>query len=407
MGVSMNILIAFLLGAAITAFLSLGYALWQRAEQERMMRSIIQGLPIPTFVIDHKHRVLYWNKALELLSGVKTKQIIGTSNHWQAFYRAPRPCLADLIVDEKLSEGEKWYSDRITPSIPLKEAYEATEFFPGFGAHGRWVHITAAAIRDSRGRMAGAIETLEDITDRKRAEDELIRMKKLESLGTFARGVAQDFDALLTAILRNIFLAKLSADEEDKILEEGLAIAEKAGLQAKELAHKLITFAKGGYPVRHPEKLEPILMRALKAKTKDGVEYRISIPPDLWTVNVDAKQIYQVFENILQNALDAMPDGGRVEVKAENTTEEEETGILKPGRYVRVSFRDSGTGIKEEDLPRIFDPYFTTKGSRGRGVGLGLAVTYSILKNHEGHIAVTSTPGEGTVFQLYLPAIED
>ncbi|HOJ52073.1 MAG TPA: ATP-binding protein [Syntrophales bacterium] len=403
----MNILIAFLLGAAITAFLSLGYALWQRAEQERMMRSIIQGLPIPTFVIDHKHRVLYWNKALELLSGVKTKQIIGTSNHWQAFYRAPRPCLADLIVDEKLSEGEKWYSDRITPSIPLKEAYEATEFFPGFGAHGRWVHITAAAIRDSRGRMAGAIETLEDITDRKRAEDELIRMKKLESLGTFARGVAQDFDALLTAILRNIFLAKLSADEEDKILEEGLAIAEKAGLQAKELAHKLITFAKGGYPVRHPEKLEPILMRALKAKTKDGVEYRISIPPDLWTVNVDAKQIYQVFENILQNALDAMPDGGRVEVKAENTTEEEETGILKPGRYVRVSFRDSGTGIKEEDLPRIFDPYFTTKGSRGRGVGLGLAVTYSILKNHEGHIAVTSTPGEGTVFQLYLPAIED
>jgi len=407
LGVSMNILIAFLLGAAITAFLSLGYALWQRAEQERMMRSIIQGLPIPTFVIDHKHRVLYWNKALELLSGVKTKQIIGTSNHWQAFYRAPRPCLADLIVDEKLSEGEKWYSDRITPSIPLKEAYEATEFFPGFGAHGRWVHITAAAIRDSRGRMAGAIETLEDITDRKRAEDELIRMKKLESLGTFARGVAQDFDALLTAILRNIFLAKLSADEEDKILEEGLAIAEKAGLQAKELAHKLITFAKGGYPVRHPEKLEPILMRALKAKTKDGVEYRISIPPDLWTVNVDAKQIYQVFENILQNALDAMPDGGRVEVKAENTTEEEETGILKPGRYVRVSFRDSGTGIKEEDLPRIFDPYFTTKGSRGRGVGLGLAVTYSILKNHEGHIAVTSTPGEGTVFQLYLPAIED
>lgn len=402
----MNILIAFLLGSAITAFLSLGYALWQRSKQERMMRSIIQGLPIPTFVIDKNHRVLYWNKALESLSGVKRKNIIGTTNHWQAFYRFSRPCLADLLVDDKLDEGEKWYSNRITRSIPLKEAYEATEFFPGFGTHGRWVHITAAAIRDSRGRIAGAIETLEDITDRKRAEDELIRMKKLESLGTFASGVAQDFDALLSAILRNIFLAKLSADDEDKILEEGLAIAEKAGLQAKELAHKLITFAKGGFPVRHPEKLEPLLMKVLETKTKDGVEYKVSIPHEVWSVNVDAKQIQQVFENILQNALDAMPEGGLIEITVENIIEAE-TDVLKPGNYVKVSFRDSGTGIKEEDLPRIFDPYFTTKGSRGRGVGLGLAVTYSILKNHEGHITATSTPGEGTVFHLYLPAADD
>ncbi|MCX7982998.1 MAG: ATP-binding protein [Syntrophales bacterium] len=399
----MNILLAFLLGSAITAFICLAYALWQRSKQERMMRSIIQGFPIPTFVIDRNHRVLYWNKALETLSGVKRVDIIGTTNHWQAFYRFSRPCLADLIVDEKLEEGEKWYSNRITRSIPLKEAYEATEFFPGFGTHGRWVHITAAPIRDGRGKITGAIETLEDITDRKRAEDELIRMKKLESLGTFASGVAQDFDALLSAILRNIFLAKLSADEEDKILEEGLAIAEKAGLQAKELAHKLITFAKGGFPIRHPERIEPLLMRVLESKAKEGVAYRVSIPDDIWTVYVDAKQINQVFENILQNALDAMPNGGEVEITAENVCEEE-SNVLRPGKYVKICFRDSGMGIKEEDLPRIFDPYFTTKGSRGRGVGLGLAVTYSILKNHEGHITATSTPGEGTIFQLYLPA---
>lgn len=402
----MNIIVAFLLGSVITAFLSLSYALWQRSKQERILRSIIEGFPIPTFVIDGNHRVLYWNKALESLSGVKRKSIIGTSNHWQAFYRSSRPCLADLIVDEKMEEGEKWYSNRITRSIPLKEAYEATEFFPGFGNHGRWVHITAAAIRDARGKIAGAIETLEDITDRKRAEDELIRMKKLESLGTFASGVAQDFDALLSAILRNIFLAKLSADEEDKILEEGLAIAEKAGLQAKELAHKLITFAKGGFPVRHPERLEPLLSKVLASKLKDGVYYSVSIPQDIWEINVDAKQIHQVFENILQNALDAMPEGGTMEISAENVIEGDE-GALKPGKYVKVSFRDSGMGIKEDDLPRIFDPYFTTKGARGRGVGLGLAVTYSILKNHEGHITATSTPGEGTVFQIYLPALDN
>jgi len=402
----MNILLAFLLGAAITGFLSLGYALWQRAENERMMHSIIQGLPIPTFVIDRNHRVLYWNKALESLSGIKRKDIIGTKNHWQAFYRSLRPCLADLLVDNKLEEGEKWYSNQITRASSLKEAYEATEFFPRFGSNGRWVHITAAAIRDARGVIVGAIETLEDITDRKRAEEELIRMKKLESLGIFASGVAEDFDTLLSAILRNIFLAKLSADEEDKILEQGLSIAEKAGLQAKELAHKLITFAKGGFPVRHPEKIRPLVEKALSNKTKKGVEYDISLPEDLWMVNVDAKQIHQVFENILQNALDAMPEGGRIEIYAENT-EEDGNNTLKSGRYVKVSFRDTGIGIKEEDLPRIFDPYFTTKGSRGRGVGLGLAVTYSILKNHEGFITATSMPGGGTTFQIYLPAVRE
>lgn len=404
-GARMTLLIAFLLGAAITAFISLGFALWQRAQSERMMRSIIQGSPIPTFVIDKNHRVLYWNKALEALSGVKTRDIIGTSNHWQAFYRSSRPCLADLIVDGKLDEGKKWYSEPITRSQLLKEAYEATEFFPGFGTSGRWVHITVAAIRDRRGKMVGAIETLEDITARRQAEEELIKMKKLESLGTFASGVAQDFDTLLTAILRNIFLAKLSADDEDKILEEGLAIAEKAGLQAKGLAHKLITFAKGGFPVRHPEQVRPLLERALEANGKEGIEFRVTIPNDLWTVHVDAKQIHQVFENIIQNAIDAMPEGGLVEIIAENVIHDM-ANTLKPGRYVKVTFRDTGIGIKEEDLPRIFDPYFTTKGRGGRGVGLGLAVTYSILKNHEGNIIAHSTPGEGTTFEVYLPAFK-
>jgi PAS domain S-box-containing protein len=404
----MNMLLAFLLGVAVTASICLGYAVWQRIETEQMMRSIIQGSPIPTFVIRKDHKVLYWNKSLEALSGTKVKEVVGTNNHWKAFYTAERPCMADLIVDETLENATNWYSGKFSKSPLLKEAYEATEFFPQLTKNGgRWVRITAAAMRDSRGRISGAIETLEDITDRRLAEEELIKMKKLESLGIFASGVAQDFDSLLSAILRNIFLAKISVDEEDKILEEGLAIAEKAGLQAKELAHKLITFAKGGYPSRKPEAIGRLLMEVVEStrtRTEANIEYKMSLPADLWPVTVDIKQIRQVFENIIQNSIEAMPEGGTFELAAENVTIIENKSSLNPGDYVKLSVKDCGAGISEEDLSRIFDPYFTTKRSGSRkGTGLGLAVSHSILKNHHGLITVESEEGVGTTFHICLP----
>ena len=400
----MHLLSAFLLGVSITAFFCLGYAIWQRSENEQMMRSVIQGSPIPTFVIRKDHKVLYWNKSLEAMSGVKINNIVGTKDHWKAFYGKERPCMADLIVDESLEAFPNWYSGKFIKSVLMKDAYETKEYFPNLGSGGRWMHITAAAIRDSRGRLSGAIETLEDITDRKRAEDELIAMKKLESLGTFASGVAQDFDSLLSAILRNIFLAKLSMDDEDKILEEGLAIAEKAGLQAKELAHRLITFAKGGYPSRKSEKIDSLLMEVTEQVRNDHVQCRVSLTPDLRKVQVDIKQMKYVFENILQNSLEAMPDGGVIELVAENVSVDRHLPPLLPGDYVKVTIRDNGAGISEEDLPRIFDPYFTTKKNGGRrGTGLGLSVSHSVLKNHQGLITVESNAGEGSTFHLYLP----
>jgi len=405
----MNLLMAFLLGVTVTALLCLGYAVWQRIENEQMMRSIIQGSPIPAFVIRRDHRVLYWNKSLEALSGVKIKDIIGTKEHWRAFYKSERPCLADLLVDESLEASPNWYSGKLTKSRFLKEGYETTEFFPNLETGGRWVHITAAAIRDSRGRISGAIETLEDITERKLAEEELLKMRKLESLGTFASGVAEDFDSLLSAILRNIFLAKISVDEEDKILEQGLAIAEKAGLQAKGLAHKLITFAKGGYPSLKPEAIDRILEEALEpVRSNEGIRGHISLPSNLRPVYVDARQMKQVFENIFQNSLEAMPEGGNFYLAAENVSLNLEIPSLTPGDYVKVSIRDTGAGIREEDLPRIFDPYFTTKRNGGhRGTGLGLSVCHSILKNHHGLITVTSGTGSGTTFFVYLPVAKD
>jgi signal transduction histidine kinase len=329
---------------------------------------------------------------------------MGTDQHWRAFYNSKRPCMADLIVDETLESVPNWYSGKYSKSPLLEKTYVATDFFPDLGEKGRWLRFSASAIKDAMGNLFGAIETLEDITDQKIAEEELVRIKNLESMGTFAGQVAQDFDSLMSAVLRNIFLAKLSAADEDKILEEGLATAERASLQAKELAHQLITFAKGGYPVLKLEAMNGLLEEVAREGEHPGVEFIVSIAEGLWPVEIDAVQIKRVLGSIVQNAVDAMPEGGSIHLSAENVHISDNKRI-KRGNYLKISIRDSGHGIKPDDLARIFDPYFTTKKTRGRkGIGLGLSLCYSIMKNHRGSITVESELGKGTTFHLLIPA---
>ncbi|HEX7540386.1 MAG TPA: ATP-binding protein, partial [Syntrophales bacterium] len=262
------------------------------------------------------------------------------------------------------------------------------------------------AIHDSEGRLVGALETLENITEQKRAEEELHKAQKMESLSAMAGGIAQDFNTLLSAILRNVFLAKISVPDEDKMLEDGLAIAEKAGLRAKELTHLLITVAKGGYPVRKVTGLVPLLKEAAGLiPAGQGIELHYSLDPDIWTTEVDEGQIQQVLRHIIQNAIEAMPGGGSIDVLAGNVIVEASDRLpLKEGRYVKISIRDHGPGISEEHLSKIFDPYFTTKESRR---GLGLAVSYAIIRNHEGLIRVESREGHFSAFHILLPAARE
>ncbi len=376
-------------------------------ESEQKLYSILHNSPIPAFVIGNDHRVIFWNRALEELSKIPANEILGTTQHWRAFYKKERPCMADLLVDSEIGRIPKWYVDKYTRSSLLEEAFEATDFFPDLGEEGKWLRFTAAAIRDSSGNRVGALETLEDITERMKAEEELNKIRRLESLGTLASGIAQDFDLLLSAMLRNIFLAKISIDEEDKILEEGLAIAEKAGLQAKELMHQLITFAKGGFPVRKVSSLSPIILDAAAVTLGDSaIRCNFLIPDTLWPANIDEGQIRQVFLNIIQNAREAMSDVGTMDIRAENIRVGKDEEIpLRMGHYVRVLIQDRGVGIPKENLTKIFDPYFTTKKVRThKGLGLGLAVCYSIIKNHNGLITVESEVQKGTTVQIYLPA---
>ena len=240
-----NLLLIFILVLTITATISFIYTMWRGRRDEQKLISIIHGSPIPTFVISKDHKIIYWNRALQALSNIKPSEILGTNQQWRAFYANQRPCLADLILDGKTGKIAELYSGKWSKSKLLEDAYEVTQFFPDMGEKGKWFRITSAGLRDSGGNLFGAMETLEDITEQKVAQDELLQRTKLESLGIFADGVAKDFDSLLSAILRNVFMAKISATDEDKMLEDGLAVAERAGLQAKELAHRLTTFAKG------------------------------------------------------------------------------------------------------------------------------------------------------------------
>ena len=401
-----NHFLIFILALAITATLSFIYAIWRSRRDERKLISIIHGSPIPAFVLSKNHKIIYWNRALQALSNIKPSEIIGTNQQWRAFYATQRSCLADLILDGRTGQIAEFYPGKWSKSNLLEDAYEVTQFFPDLGEKGKWLRITSAGLRDARGNLFGAMETLEDITEQKAAHDELLQRTKLESLGTFADGVAKDFDGLLSAILRNVFLAKISAIDEDKITEDGLAVAERAGLQAKELAHRLSTFAQGGYPVRKLENIETLLRGAVQNVFRDSnVTCNISIAEELWPCEVDAAQIMQVVENVLINAKEAMPGGGIVELIAENTATGTNIRVQGQGNYVRITVKDNGTGIPRENLSRIFDPYFTTKKKKEHGgMGLGLAISDSIIKYHNGLISVESIVNSGTSFSIYLAA---
>jgi PAS domain S-box-containing protein len=375
-------------------------------ESEQRLYSILQGSPIPTFVLGKDHRVIYWNSAFEVLSKIRAKDVIGTTHHWKAFYSTERPCVADLLVDESLEAIPQWYST-CTKSNLIDEAYEGMDFFPALGENGKWLRFTAAMIRNSAGHLIGAVETLEDITEQKRAEEALIKIKKLESLGILADGIAHDFGSLLSAILRNIFLAKISVADEDKILEQGLEIAEKASLQAKELTNRLITFSKGGNPIRKTVPLAPLLRETAAMTIQDTtIQYQFDLPDDLWNVDMDDSQMKQVVQNLLSNAREAMPSGGIVHIRAKNIVVSASDKLpLREGKYVKWSVEDHGVGIPMEHREKLFEPYFTTKQkSDSTGIGLGLAMCYAIVKKHDGFITVQSEPRVGTTVDVYLPA---
>ena len=247
--------------------------------------------------------------------------------------------------------------------------------------------------------------TLTDITALKQAEAGRLILNKLESTGILAGGIAHDFNNLLTVMLLNIEMAQLAnpvAGEQDGYLEE----AKKSGFLARDLTAQLVTFSDGGAPIRRPIILAELIKKSSQpALSSFSVRCNFFLAEDLALVEVDAGQIGQVIRNVVLNACEATPPNGSIAVRAQNVSlSAEEQAPLPAGEYVRMSITDPGPGISKEVLPKIFDPYFSTK-QRGtqKGMGLGLTICHSVLQKHKGAITVESAVGTGTTFHIYLP----
>ncbi len=259
----------------------------------------------------------------------------------------------------------------------------------------------ASPIRDDHGRIKGVVIVFRDISAMRRLEEELARLQKLDSLGILAGGIAHDFNNLLTAILGNIFLARVKQGQREALnkLEE----AEKAVLRAKDLTQQLLTFATGGSPVCKATSIHELITEAASfALVGAPVELRYYLEDTLWNAHADSGQIAQVLQNILINARQAMPTGGTITIRAQNVILGEKSSLpLKAGRYIKIEITDQGVGILPEHLSRIFDPYFSTKQE---GRGLGLTVCFSVIRRHQGHMLAHSKVGQGSTFTIYLPA---
>jgi len=255
----------------------------------------------------------------------------------------------------------------------------------------------------------GYLVTCEDITDLKRLEDELLNAQKLESIGILAGGIAHDFNNILAVIMGNISLARSHINDEENASDR-LLEAEKACLRAKDLTQQLLTFSRGGEPVKTTIELKNILREIVGVSIADSkIECRLQIADRVFPIAADEREIRQVFNCIVSNAREAMPSGGNLSISMENVTEnpKDELPFLERD-YVRISIEDTGSGIPKNQLQRIFDPYYTTKplGTQ-KGMGLGLAICYSIVKKHNGFIDVESSVDSGTKVNIYLPALRN
>jgi two-component system, cell cycle sensor histidine kinase and response regulator CckA len=353
------------------------------------LRSIGDGV----IATDTEGRVVFANRVAELMTG------------WSEAEARGRPLSEVLsLIDQKSREPAIDPVARVLEEGGITSLPESVSLVRRDGSE-RAISDSCAPVLDAEGVVAGVVVVFRDVTEKERLEADLLNEQKLDSIGILAGGIAHDFNNLLTAIAGNITLSKMMAPATQEELMDCLTEAEAACLRATELTHQLLTFAKGGGPIKRITSLAALLRETAPfALAGSNVRCEFSIPDDLWPVEVDPTQIAQVINNLVINAKQAMPNGGTIAVQARNSIVwPEHAPPTETGAYVQVSIRDQGVGIPADHLPKIFVPYFTTKKT---GTGLGLATSYSIVRNHHGYITVDSEVGVGTVFHVYLPASE-
>jgi len=358
-------------------------------ESEEKYRILIETSPDGVYLVGFDGKILYCNQQAALmhgypssgyLTGKNIREIIESGSGDAAESLIQRIRTNNVLTTEELTfvkkEGQRFLAD-----------------------------INASIVVDYSGNPRSILLVSRDITESRRMEQQLQRTQKLESIGVLAGGIAHDFNNILMVIAGNLSIAKTELDEKDRLYDI-IAGAENATMRARDLTQQLLVFSRGGSPVKKIASIEALLRDSVEFALRGSkVLNKIDIQEGLWPAVIDEGQINQVINNLVINACQAMPEGGIITVFAENAVIDEKSVIpLRPGRYIKISIQDQGTGIMKENYSKIFDPYFTTKKE---GSGLGLAIVYSIVRNHRGYVDLVSEEGSGTTFFVYLPASDE
>lgn len=359
-------------------------------ENEQWLATTLRSISDAVITTDENGIIKFMNPVAEMMLG----------QTWPATSGLPLNTILHLM-DERTRQPILLPFEKLLQPDDLNEFTNSIIMVTADGSE-RIILESASPLHNEIGEIQGYALVFRDITEKRKLENDLLKAQKLESIGVLAGGIAHDFNNILTAVIGNLSLAKADVrpDEELYVL---LKEAEQAALQAKNLTQQLLTFSKGGAPMKKVVSILELIKSTTEFTLRgSNLIPEFNLPADSWATEIDVIQISQVIQNIVLNAKQAMSTGGKLRIQSENITVSPQSNLpLKSGKYLRISFEDSGIGIPRELLPKIFDPYFTTKDQES---GLGLAISYSILKKHGGHIRVESQVGIGTTVFIFLPA---
>lgn len=377
------------------------------AERRRLL-DIIEFLPDATFAINNDKRVIAWNRAMEMVTGVPKAEILGKTTYSEAFYGHKRTMLVDVILDESPAVGDEYDSLNWVGS----DVYAENSIQKSADQNPKHLWGAASPLLDSDGKRVGVIETVRDISERKRLESQFIHSQKMEAVGNLASGIAHDFNNLLSVIMGYSALLKMKVYSAPTQLESYADEVINAAERASRLTASLLAFSRKQTLRMKPVDLTTLIREAEKLLSRlltEDVEFTVRLPGNDVVVMADQLQIEQVLMNLVANARDALLSKGKVTIGL-NTLTMDETFIRnnafgKAGRYAVITCSDTGCGMDRAVLDHIYEPFYTTK-EVGKGTGLGLPTVLGIIEQHGGYISIDSEPGKGTTFFVYIPIIE-
>lgn len=357
-------------------------------ENEQKYRSVVENIDEIIFQLDKEGRLIFLNPSWTEVTGCSMTETLGT--HINLY----------VYPDDRLRHQAFMAMNQMNNH----ESFRAEFRYVTKAGENLWVKIHTRLLEDAEGEASSLFGSINDITERKHMDEERLRLSKLEAIGPLAGGIAHDFNNLLTGIVGHIAFAQLLiTPETSEEMAPRLQMAERATMEARKLTHQLLTFARGGAPVKQITSIRTVIYEAaIFISSGSNVLCDFDIPEDLWPCDMDSGQIGQVIQIRIINARQAMPDGGGVTISSRNLSSVPDPELsLNQGPYVSIDVKDDGEAILPEYQEEIFDPYFSTKEE---GSGLGLATAYSILTSHDGVITLSSEVNVGTTFTIYLPA---